>query len=156
VPSLNHGSLLIVSHNLDELTEFSRNFPLNSINRSRPLSCYPVLIPGNYDIARWRENFASRALRTWETGGDVWISNRLFNRMPKSDWNWVEGDDNRVSWSDLSPFFSQLWYGGSIGGNDGFILLLPSIDNQKLLSSVDALTPKEVTLLPAPTNGAQQ
>jgi hypothetical protein len=145
---LSHTSLVIVSHNLDDLMEFSRNFPFNPINRSGALNIYPLLTLGNSDVGKWRESFASRALRSWRVGGDIWISNRLFHRTPQAEWNWVEGDDNRVSWSDLVSFFSHLQYGESIGGADGFVLLLPSAENQRLLSLLDVLSPKESVLLP--------
>ena len=146
VPRLKHGSLVIVSHNLDDLMEFSRNFPFSPINRSGTLNLYPLLTPGNSDVEKWRESFASRALGSWRVGGDIWISNRLFQVKPQADWNWVEGDDNRISWSGLGPFFSHLQYGESIGGDDGFVLLLPSTENQ---NSLGVLGPKESVLLPA-------
>jgi hypothetical protein len=146
LPRLKDGSLVIVSHNLDDLIEFGGNFPFDPINRSGALNLYPILTPGNSDFGRWRENFASHAMHAWRTGGDIWISNRLFHPTPQADWNWVEGDDNRVSWSDLDPFFSRLKYGESIGGDDGFVLLLPSTENQNLLGALDL---KESILLPA-------
>jgi hypothetical protein len=114
--------------------EFSRNFPFNPINRSGTLNLYPLLTPGNSDIATWREGFASQALHSWRDGGEVWISKRLFHPTPQADWNWVEGDDARVAWSDLNPFFSHFRYGESIGGDDGFVLLLHSSENQNLLA----------------------
>jgi hypothetical protein len=146
IPLLRHESLLIVSHNLDELMEFNRNFPFSPINRSGVLNLYPLLTPGSVDIGRWRESFSSRAMLSWRSGGDVWISNRLFRPTPKAGWNWVEGDDSRVSWSDLGPFFSRLPYGESVGGDDGFILLLRSAENQKSLGLFD---PNESVELPA-------
>jgi hypothetical protein len=126
--------------------EFSRNFPFSPINRSGGLPVYPLLTPGNSDVAYWQVRFASRALSVWRVGGNIWISDRLLHRTPQADWNWVEGDDNRVSWSDLDRFFSHLQYGESVGGEDGFVLLLPSTENQNLLSVLDS---KESVLLPS-------
>jgi hypothetical protein len=148
LPRLKQGSSIIVSHNLDDLMEFNRNFPFSTINRSDAFHIYALVIPGNSDVTRWRESFASRALITWQVGGDMWISHRLLCRTPQPDWNWVEGDDNRVSWSDLDPFFSRLQYGESVGGDDGFVLLLPSTENQ---SQLIVLKPKESILLPVST-----
>jgi hypothetical protein len=45
----------------------------------------------------------------------------------------VESDDPRVSWTDIYTFFSQLQMGQSVGGEDGFMLLLPSPQNEKIL-----------------------
>jgi len=146
LPRLKPGSCIIVSHNLDDLMEFNRNFPFSSINRLDALHIYGLLTPGDSDVTRWHESFASRALITWLAGGDMWISSRVLHRTPYPDWNWVEGDDNRVSWSDLESFFSHLQYGESLGGDDGFVLLLPSTENRKLLG---VLKPKESILLPA-------
>jgi hypothetical protein len=134
IARLKPGSIVIVSHNLDDLMEFSRNFPFSRINRSRTINLYPLMIPGNSNVASWREDFASQAIHSWRGGGDVWISKRLFHPTPQADWNWVEGDDTQVSWSDLNPFFSTLRYGESIGGDDGFVLLLHSTENQNLLA----------------------
>lgn len=146
IPRLSDGSLVVVSHNLDDLMEFSRNFPFSPINRSGGLPVYPLLTPGNSDVTYWQVRFASRALSVWGVGGNIWISDRLLHRTPQADWNWVEGDDNRVSWSDLDTFFSHLQYGESVGGDDGFVLLLPSTENQNFLSVLDS---KESGLLPS-------
>lgn len=147
IPLLKPGSVVVVSHNLDDLMEFYRNFPFNPINRAGAFHPYPVLSPGAAGVVNWQEGFASRALPAWRAGDDIWISNRLFHRTPQADWNWVEGDDNRVSWSDLDSFFTLLQHGESIGGEDGFVLLLPSTENQNLLGALDS---KESNLLPVP------
>jgi hypothetical protein len=145
VPLLKPGSVVTVSHNLDDLMEFNRNFPFSLINRTDALHLYPVLSPGSSDVAKWQEGFASRALLAWRAGGDIWISNRVLHRTPRADWNWVEGDDNRVSWLDLDSFFTLLQYGQSVGGDDGFIRLLRSTENQNLLGAHDS---KESVLIP--------
>jgi hypothetical protein len=145
MPRLKDGSLVILSHNLDDLMGFSRDYPFSPVNRSDKLHLYPLLLAGKPDI-QWRDEFASRALSTWRAGGDIWISCRLLRPAPEVDWNWVEGDDKHASWSDFPLFFSRLQYGQSVGGDDGFILLLPSTENQDLLG---ARAVKESALLPA-------
>jgi len=137
MPLLSDVSLVVVSHNLDDLMEFSRNFPFSPINSPRPLPVYPLVTPGNADVADWQTRFASRAVSVWRAGGTIWISNRLLHRTPRAEWNWVEGDVRRVSWTDLGPFFSHLQYGERVGGADGFALLLPSTENQNALGAVD-------------------
>jgi hypothetical protein len=147
LPRLGRGSLVIVSHNLDGLMEFSRNFPLNPVNLSGNLLLYPMLTPGNSDVEEWRESFAYRVLRCWRAGGDIWVSQRLLHRTPRADWNWFEGDDDRVSWSDLNSFLSHLQYGESVSGFDGFVLLLPSTENRSLLSSFNVAGPKKSVIV---------
>jgi hypothetical protein len=141
VPQLKPGSSVIVSHNLDDLMEFNSNFPFSPVNIPNTVRLYSLLTAGNSDVMRWRENFTSRAVLTWRAGGDVWISNRLLHQTPQADWNWVEGDDNRVSWSDFYRFFSRMRYGQSVGGNDGFVLLLPSTDNRRNLAEFETDQP---------------
>ena len=53
---------------------------------------------------------------------------------PQAHWNWVEGDDKRVSWTDVYSFFIGFELGESVGGDDGFVRLLPSERNKSLLS----------------------
>jgi hypothetical protein len=45
----------------------------------------------------------------------------------------VEGDDPNVHWRDFPAFFSQVELGETIGGDDGFMLLAPTPNNQQLL-----------------------
>ncbi len=146
IPRLGDQSLVVVSHNLDDLMEFSRNFPFSPVNSPRALPVYPLVTPGNADVAEWQEHFAARAESVWRAGGTVWISDRLLQPAPQADWNWVEGDVRQVSWTDLDPFFSHLQYGERVGGEDGFVLLLPSNENQSVLGALDA---KETILLPS-------
>jgi hypothetical protein len=48
----------------------------------------------------------------------------------------VEGDDKRVSWTDLQSFFSQFDRGYPVGGRDGFLPLLHNPKNEQLLLMV--------------------
>jgi len=72
-------------------------------------------------------------LRVWSAGGDIWLSNRAFAPRPQADWNWVEGDDQYVSWSEFSEFFANVKLGESSGGTDGFQQVLPSEENKQFL-----------------------
>ena len=145
IPHLKDESLVVLSNNMDDLVEFSRNFPFSPDNRSDALQLYPLLLAGAPD-ANWREEFASHALSTWQAGGDIWISRRLLHQAPEENWNWVEGDEKQVSWSDFASFFSRLQYGESVGGDDGFLLLLPSTGNRDSLVPLDS---KKSNPLPA-------
>lgn len=136
LPVLTVGSSVVVSHNLDDLVGFTRNFPFNSINVDKQLSVYALVTPGQNDVAAWRSLFASEVLATWRRDGDLWVSSRLLREAPLADWNWIEGDDHRASWKDFYRLFSQLQYGKAVGADDGFLLLLRSPRNEDSLTAL--------------------
>jgi hypothetical protein len=121
----------------DDLINFGRSFPLHPINvEHNSLLVGALVTPGTTYAPQWREEFAKNALKAWREGGDVWVSRRALSPKPRPDWNWVEGDVDNVSWSDFSRFFGQLEQGQSVGGDDGFFMVLPSPKNQELLTNV--------------------
>jgi hypothetical protein len=63
MPRWKPGSLAVVSHNLDDLMEFSRDVPVRAVHRPAEIRIYPLLIAGRSDL-QWRNHFASRALST--------------------------------------------------------------------------------------------
>ena len=134
-PLLKPKSVVVAVNLRDELVNFTRSFPLNPINldTDHPLRVGSVIVPGSAQVSLWRQGFASRALNTWKGNGDVWVSKRVLSRRPQSQWGWVESDDPRVSWSDVYEFFSRLEVGLSVGGEDGFVLLMPSRENEEFL-----------------------
>ena len=136
-PRLKPTSLVAVVHLQDELIGFNNNFPFNPVNRRGDLQVYNVLEVGAARILTWREDFAAKALKSWDAGGDVWVSKRLLSERPRAEWNWVEGDDRRVAWADLPAFFSQLEMGESVGGDDGFVLLQPTQRNRDYLVAMN-------------------
>lgn len=134
-PRLKPQSLLLTANLRDDLVNFNRSFPLHPINLDREhlLRVGSIIAPGAENVSRWRKNFASSALSAWKAGGEVWLSRRVLSPAPHSEWGWVESDDPRVSWTDIYTFFSQFEMGESLGGEDGFVLLLPSPQNEKIL-----------------------
>jgi hypothetical protein len=135
-PRLKPQSRVVAVNQQDEVYAFNQNFPFNPINRSGHLEADIVVDPGTTQIPRWRQIFASKTLLKWDQGGDVWITNRVFHERPQSEWNWVEGDDPRVSWTDIHAFFSQLQVSPPVGVGDSFVLVLPSDSNKRLLTEV--------------------
>lgn len=136
LPELKEGSRIILSHNLDSLLNFRSDFPFSPVNQRMKARLYPLVTLGDNEVPLWPARFASNALSTWQKGGDVWVSRRLLNETPRADWNWVEGDDRRVSWKDFESLFSQLRYGEAVGGEDGFLQLLRSPNNEAFLISL--------------------
>jgi hypothetical protein len=133
---LKPDSLVAATHLQDDLTDFYYNYPFNPINRHNNLTVYNVLEPGAARILTWKEDFAAKAQATWKRGGEVWISKRFFAERPRSDWNWTEGDDRRISWTALAPFFKEFEVTASVGGDDGFVLLPRTLANEKLISEL--------------------
>jgi hypothetical protein len=93
-----------------------------------------VLIPLGYvDAPRWRDSFASDVRGVWAEGGRAWISKRVLSRRPRAEWDWVEGDEKSVPWSDLPSFFADFELGQAAGDEDGFVLLARTPHNERLL-----------------------
>ena len=134
-PRLKPKSLLLTANLRDDLVNFNRSFPLHPINldREHPLWVGSIIAPGAENVSRWRNEFAAAAFKAWNEGGEVWLSRRVLSPTPHSEWGWVESDDPRVSWTDIYTFFSQFEMGQSLGGEDGFVLLLRSPQNEMIL-----------------------
>lgn len=132
-PLLKRQSLVVTVHQQDGVRAFYWTFPFHPINRAGSLSSYHVVEAGTTEVLDWRQRFAARTLSVWAAGGDVWVSRRVLSPRPRSEWNWVEGGDPRVSWADIYGFFSRLEMGRSVGGDDGFALLLSSPKNREAL-----------------------
>ena len=96
----------------------------------------PVAVLGTAQVPEWKRDFARQTMNAWDHKHDVWISRRFLSSVPKSEWNWTEGEDPRVTWSEMNSFFSRLEMGPAVGGDDGFLLLTPSDNNKRLLSNV--------------------
>jgi hypothetical protein len=92
-----------------------------------------VVQPGGLGTLTWKRDVAKATLAAWQHGGHVWASRRLLASTPAPEWRWVEGDDYRVKWSDISAFFQQLDLLDPFGGADGFAELARSRKNQRWL-----------------------
>lgn len=133
-PLLRPNSLVAAVNEQDSLAEFRQNFPLDEINLQAQWRTYDMLEINAARLQTWRQDFAKLALATWQSGGEVWLPERVFAAKPKPEWSWVEGDDKRIQWSDLPAFFSQFDAGAIFGGEDGFVLLQRDARNQKVLT----------------------
>jgi len=136
IPQLGPNSLLLAVNEQDSLAEFRLNFPLAPINLSGTLRTYDVLEINTERLATWRRDLAQRVLARWEKGDAVWIPLRFLSPRPRPDWNWVEGDDPRIQWSDLPPFFSKFDRGPAVGGQDGFAKLEDDSNNREILRQI--------------------
>jgi len=136
LPRLNSKSRIVTANWQDQLVNFHRSFPLHPVNRSAEISIGALVTPGTDSVARWREDFAKYAFTTWDNGGNLWISRRLLSNRPRSEWNWVEGDDQRISWTDFYEFFRGLELEEYSLDADGFALIIPSTANKNYLAEL--------------------
>lgn len=136
VPSLKSGSTIFTATWQDELVNYNRSFPFDEINRNPNLRLNAIITPGAPWLDLWREDFARVALDTWERGGDVWISKRAFAMRPLPNWNWVEGDDKRISWEQLPAFIREFEYEQATTNDDGFIRLKRTENNRARLEAL--------------------
>ena len=94
-------------------------------------------------LLHWRAEFAARVLDAWNDGQEVWFSQRLYAARPHADWAWVEGDDPRIQWAQLPPFFEQFQTDRVLNsGSDGFVRLAQTPSNKSLLERLVAEDPK--------------
>jgi hypothetical protein len=128
-------SKLFVIDEQDELVSFNRNCFFNSTNQKIGLITRPVVLLNTNQVDTWPTDFAEELTLAWNAGGEVWLSKRLFSEVPSKQWNWVEGADPRLRWRDLYSFFSRLEIGEGIGEQDGFVRLLPTETNKRVLSA---------------------
>lgn len=133
VPLLTPNSVVAAVNEQDSLAEFRQNFPLDEINLQARWRTYDMLEINAARLATWRQDFATLVVDTWKHGGAVWLPERVFATRPKPEWNWVEGDDKRIKWTDLPDFFSQFDTGPVVGGEDGFVLLQQDSKNEDAL-----------------------
>jgi hypothetical protein len=137
----------------DELTGLQRNFPFAPVNARPVLHVVPMLFPNTYQVSGWRESFAREVRSVWSHGGDIWIVRRVQRARPLPQWHWVEGDDERLSWSDVCAFFAHLETDMALGGDDGFRRLSRSAKNQAFLGRLASRAPRPVHLAAVGTIG---
>ncbi|HEV2801807.1 MAG TPA: hypothetical protein VGW12_15130 [Pyrinomonadaceae bacterium] len=135
-PLVRPESIVLVGK--DELENFVRDFPFNPVNHHNDLRVHSFLPLGMPQLTAWREDVARRAFRAWQEGGDVFVSRRVFAARPRAEWEWVEGADPRVRWAEVHEFFAGIETGQVIGGEDGFVLLPRTPENEKFLSQFAA------------------
>ncbi len=124
---------LFVSHLQEGLYGFNNDYPFHAFNRNNNFRVLEITSPNVQWSRQWQSAFATNARRVWDDGGRVWISKRVLKEQPRPEWNWVEGADETLSWTQLNKFFQQFEYGQSVGGENGFVLLPNSARNREAL-----------------------
>ena len=135
VPKLTPASLVLAVNEQDSLAEFCHEFPLDPINSEHQWRYYDVLEVNAARLSTWRRDLATRMLWSWHDGGTVWIPLRVLRDRPEPEWNWVEGDDPRVRWTDLPAFFTRFNRAPPVGGPDGFVSLPDDPNNEQIATA---------------------
>lgn len=135
-PRLVPGSVLWVLTSLEDVYHFAINNPYHPLNRPDILPVDDLIFAGSVRQKLWREDFAFTTLRAFDGRATVWLSPRLLASRPQPPWNWTEGDSLYVHWADLRPFLSQLEYGETVNGEDGFTLIPDTPHNREFLRHV--------------------
>jgi hypothetical protein len=129
-------SQIMLATNQDELQAVLNRSAFGAINRPDPIRVYDVIDPGTVRILEWKRELAERILEVWKAGGDVWVSKRLWSPRPLPAWNWVEGDDPRITWQEVPVLFATLSTDGESGGPDGFARVAQNAGNESLLTAL--------------------
>ncbi|HLH02990.1 MAG TPA: hypothetical protein VKX25_09490 [Bryobacteraceae bacterium] len=134
-PVLSTKDCILVLSLQDETIEFVYAHPYSQLSRDRYLLT-PAVPWGTIHVRQWREQLAGHIQNVWKHDGRIWISRRLFAPRPNPAWNWVEGDDPRVSWAEVRTFFCSLDLGTSVGGADGFSELARTPKNEAMMAEL--------------------
>jgi hypothetical protein len=120
-------TLMFTPHELDEISTYRNRCPDAELLKEAKAPRVLGFVMANYELAaQWRNELARRADSVWAEGGHVWISRRAFVPSPPSSWKWAEGDDPRLHWKEFREYFTQVDVGPPVGGEDGFVELLPT------------------------------
>jgi hypothetical protein len=128
-------TLIFTPHELDEIATFRNRCPDAALlEEATPPKAFGLVMANYEQSDRWRDEMAIRTERAWAEGGRVWISRRAFVTSPPSSWKWAEGDDPRLRWKEFPEYFAQVDVGPPVGGEDGFVEVLPTPRNREAVA----------------------
>lgn len=129
----------------DSLVAFNRGYPFHPLNNQGQSRFSVLTTPGTAQTAHWREEFAVRTLNAWANGRSVWVTGRAFAARPEPEWNWAEGDDPKVTWTNFPEFLNAVET-DQVSDSDAFVLVLQTASNQALMTRYAAEYPKNIFL----------
>jgi hypothetical protein len=118
----------------DPLVHVRQITPIDQVDQLPAVEIASVYVP-LMNSGSWRHDLATKALSTWAHGGDVVVTKRVWSQKPKREWNWAEGDDPEIHWSDMVRFFAPLEHESIGTGEDAFAVIAHSPKNETLLKS---------------------
>ena len=135
---------MFTPHELDEISTFRNRCPDAPLLKSEtPPQAFGLVMANNEQASRWRDELAIRAERAWADSGHVWISRRAFVKSPPPSWKWAEGDDPRLHWKEFPEYFGQVDVGPPVGGEDGFVEILPTPRSREAVSRLRTVVSRE-------------
>ncbi len=126
------GDRILILTLQDKLNQLVYQRPFSPASRNRA-ALWPVIVTGTDYLQQWQARAAQEMLNTWQSGGRIWLSKRMLAQEPRSDWNWVEGDDYRISWAQIPAYFQAFELSSDFGGEDGFAEIVHSPHNETML-----------------------
>ena len=137
-------TVMFTPHELDEISTFRNRCPDAPFLKGDAAPRAFGLVMANYEqAARWRQELAIRAERAWADSGRVWISRRAFVASPPGSWKWAEGDDPRLHWKEFPEYFGEVDVGPPVGGEDGFVEILPTPRSRQTVSRLRTVLSRE-------------
>ena len=134
-------TMMFTPHELDEISTYRNRCPDAELLKEAKAPRVFGFVMANYEqAAQWRNELARRADSVWAEGGHVWISRRAFVPSPPRSWKWAEGDDPRLHWKEFREYFSQVDVGPPVGGEDGFVELLPTPRTREAVERLRTVT----------------
>lgn len=134
-------TLMFTPHELDEISTYRNRCPDAALLKEATAPRVLGFVMANYELAsQWRNELARRADSVWAEGGHVWISRRAFVTSPPRSWKWAEGDDPRLHWKEFREYFAQVDIGPPVGGEDGFVELLPTPRTREAVERLRTVT----------------
>jgi hypothetical protein len=139
------GNAVFTLGSKDPACNFRRDYPFHEFNSDGGVPIIDLVEIANQRVDTWKEEFAHKTLRAWDSGRTVWVTQRVWSRQPLPEWYWAEGDDPRISWADLPAFFEPLESSGQTEGDDGFRRIEPNAANRRLLAGALAESDGQAT-----------
>ena len=129
-------------HDLDEISTYRNRCPHAPVLLgANPPRVFGLVMANQAYSAAWRDSLAVRSTKLWNEGGHLWISRRAFVERPPAIWKWAENDDPRLHWRDFPSYFSQLDVGQPVGGEDGFVEVLPTPKTREAMERLRKVPP---------------
>ena len=128
-----HGGVALIMSFSDPLSTYFHRRPFDPANQQGALPLYHVFDFASLGATPWDSAASCRILRTWNDGGEAWLSKRFLAAQPEADWGWVESDHPAVTWRDVTGFFQKLNTDRALGDRDGFVRIARNGANQQLL-----------------------
>jgi hypothetical protein len=144
LPRLRPGSCLFLVYPWDEIGVLNRDYPCNPLgHRLTTDSAIPLNVRR---AAQWQAVMCRRMETIWDRGGDVWVTRRLLNPVPRPEWGWVEDPSSDLRWATLHRFFAELEAEELPAAGELFVRILPTEANRERLARMGPAEPRALSI----------